>query len=114
MSRHAEFVPEEGDVVWLDFTPQSGFEQAGRRPAVVLSPKAYNVRTGLMVCVPATTQIKGYPFEVALNESGSSGVALSDQVKSLDWESRHAEFKEKVSSVVLSQIKSKIKALLRL
>ncbi|WJJ93117.1 endoribonuclease MazF [Neopusillimonas aromaticivorans] len=87
------YVPEEADIVWLNFTPQSGHEQAGRRPAVVLSPKAYNQRSGLLVCVPITSQIKGYPFEVVLSQSGASGAALADQVKSLDWKTRQAEKK---------------------
>lgn len=112
--RANDYIPDEGDIVWLNFTPQSGFEQAGRRPAVVLSPRSYNGRTGLMLCVPATTQVKGYPFEVALDDARVTGVALSDQIKSLDWESRDAEFKGKVSAQVLAQIKTKLKALLRL
>lgn len=77
-----DYIPDEDDIVWLNFTVQSGFEQAGRRLAVVLSPKSYNGRTGLMLCVPATTQVKGYPFEVALDDEKVSGVALSDQIKS--------------------------------
>lgn len=114
MSGHHDYVPDEGDIVWLNFTPQSGFEQAGRRPAIVLSPKSYNGRTGLMLCVPTTTQVKGYPFEVVLDDASLAGVALSDQIKSLDWESRDAEFKGKVSARVLAQIKTKLKALLRI
>lgn len=81
------YVPNEGDIIWLSFKPQSGHEQAGRRPAVVLSPKMYNSRSGLLVCVPVTNQIKGYPFEVALKGGEATGVALADQVKSLDWQS---------------------------
>jgi mRNA interferase MazF len=82
-------VPDAGDVVWLEFDPQVGHEQAGHRPAVVLSPANYNGRTGLMVCCPLTTRIMGYPFEVLLaGQSGSA--ALSDQVKNLDWRARRA------------------------
>lgn len=110
----AAYVPDEGDIVWLNFTPQSGHEQAGRRPAVVLSPKAYNSRTGLLVCVPVTNQIKGYPFEVLLRGGGATGAALADQVKSLDWRSRQAERKGTVAAAELAEIKSKIKALLKL
>ncbi len=108
------YVPDEGDIVWLNFTPQSGHEQAGRRPAVVLSPKAYNSRAGLLVCVPITNQIKGYPFEVVLESGGATGAALADQVKSLDWQTRHAERKGEVSAAELADIKARIRALLRL
>ena len=87
----AAYVPDEADIVWLNFTPQSGHEQAGRRPAVVLSPAAYNQRSGLLVCVPITNQIKGYPFEVVLTGNAANGAALADQVKSLDWKTRQAE-----------------------
>jgi len=110
----AIYVPDEGDIVWLNFTPQSGHEQAGRRPAVVLSPKAYNQRTGLLVCVPITNQIKGYPFEVVLTGSGATGTALADQVKNLDWKSRQAERKGKATAAELLEIKAKLKTLLRL
>lgn len=108
------YVPDEGDVVWLDFTPQSGHEQAGRRPAVVLSPKAYNQRAGLMICVPITNQIKGYPFEVVLSGGGATGAALADQVKSLDWKTRQAERKGKATAAEMAEIKAKLKALLQL
>ena len=110
----ASYVPDEGDIVWLNFTPQSGHEQAGRRPAVVLSPKAYNQRAGLLVCVPITNQIKGYPFEVVLTGGGVTGAALADQVKSLDWQTRQAERKGKVTPAELAEIKAKIKSLLKL
>jgi len=108
------YVPEAGDIVWLDFAPQTGHEQAGRRPAVVLSPQAYNSKTGLLVCVPVTNQIKGYPFEVLLSGPEISGAALADQVKSLDWRSRQAQFKCKISTVEMHCIKAKIAALLSL
>ena len=110
----ATYVPDEGDIVWLNFTPQSGHEQAGRRPAVVLSPKLYNSRAGLLICVPITNQIKGYPFEVVLEAGGATGVALADQVNSLDWQSRQAERKGKASPAELAEIKAKIRTLLRL
>lgn len=108
------YVPDEGDIAWLNFTPQSGHEQAGRRPAVVLSPQAYNQRSGLLVCVPITNQIKGYPFEVLLSGSGASGAALADQVKSLDWKTRQAERKGQATPVEMAEIRAKIKALLKL
>lgn len=86
------YVPERGDVVWLMFNPQAGHEQAGRRPAVVLSPATYNRKAGLAIVVPVTTQVKHYPFEVLI-PSGLpvSGAVLADQVKSLDWRARKAE-----------------------
>ena len=84
-------VPERGDAVWIDFNPQAGREQAGRRPAVVLSPAAYNGRVGLALLCPVTSRVKGYPFEVAIPDgSGIAGVILADQVKSLDWRRRNA------------------------
>ncbi len=86
-----EYVPDRGDVIWLQFNPQAGHEQAGRRPALVISPKAYNRKVGLLICCPITNQKKGYPFEVNLPEGiGITGVILSDQVKSLDWKVRQA------------------------
>ncbi|MDP2834563.1 MAG: endoribonuclease MazF [Pseudomonadota bacterium] len=110
----APYVPDYGDIVWLDFTPQSGHEQAGRRPAVVLSPKAYNTKSGLLVCVPITNQIKGYPFEVMLSGQGATGAALADQVKSLDWQTRQAERKGRATPGEISEIRAKISALLML
>ncbi len=87
------YVPQLGDIVWLSFSPQLGHEQAGRRPAVVLSPRAYNGKVGLALCCPITSQAKGYPFEVAVSSRvGVTGVVLSDQVKSLDWRALRAEF----------------------
>jgi mRNA interferase MazF len=106
-----KYVPAAGDIVWLNFTPQSGHEQAGHRPALVLSPAAYNDKTGLMICCPMTTQIKGYPFEVLLEGAGV-GAILSDQVKSLDWRTRKATRKGGVSSTVLTEVRSKIVALI--
>src|SRR5437762_13948374 len=86
VSRKTAYVPERGDAVWLTLDPQAGHEQAGRRPALVLSPAAYNGRVGLALCCPITNQAKGYPFEVALPDGlAVSGVVLADQVKSLDW-----------------------------
>lgn len=106
-----EYIPDTGDIIWLNFDPQAGHEQAGHRPAVVLTPANYNGLTGLLICCPLTTKIKGYPFEVHINSSPKN-VILSDQVKSLDWRIRKAEFKGKVSDVELSEIKGKIAALL--
>ena len=114
MAAFPDYVPDEADIVWLDFTPQSGHEQAGRRPAVVLSPKAYNRRAGLLVCIPVTSQIKGYPFEVTLSGADATGAALADQLKSLDWQTRRAERKGKATAAEMAEIRAKIKALLRL
>ena len=105
------YVPEAGDIVWLHFDPQAGHEQAGHRPAVVVSPSAYNGKTGLMLCCPMTTQIKGYPFEVLISGDRPSAV-LSDQIKSLDWVARRATFKGKVALGELAQIRGKASALI--
>jgi mRNA interferase MazF len=104
--------PDTGDVVWLEFDPQSGHEQAGHRPALVLSPSLYNGKTGLMVCSPLTTQIKGYPFEVVFQLDGVHCAALADQVKSLDWRARRARDKGKVDQKVLVEVQAKLKVLL--
>ena len=86
------YVPNRGDVVWISLDPQAGHEQAGRRPAVVVSPPAYNRKVGLALLCPITSQIKGYPFEVIIPQGLKlSGAVLSDQVKSLDWRARRAE-----------------------
>jgi mRNA interferase MazF len=85
------YVPERGEAVWLTFDPRAGHEQAGRRPAIVVSPRAYNTRTGLAIFCPVTTQIKGYPFEVVLPDGlAIGGAVLADQVRSLDWHARRA------------------------
>jgi mRNA interferase MazF len=87
-----KYVPQRGNVIWITLNPQAGHEQAGRRPAVVLSPESYNVKTGLSILCPITNQIKGYPFEVLLPDGlPVAGAILSDQVKSLDWRARNAE-----------------------
>ena len=105
------YVPERGDIVWLEFSPQAGHEQAGHRPALVLSPATYNGKTGMMVCCPLTTQLKGYPFEVVIDRKRPSAV-LSDQVKSLDWRARKASRKGRVAEKVLVETRAKIRALL--
>jgi mRNA interferase MazF len=105
--------PDRGDVVWLTLNPQAGHEQAGRRPVVVLSPRAYNARVGLALFCPVTSKEKGYPFEVRLPEGlPVSGVVLSDQVKSLDWRAREAEFLARLPSEVVSAILQKLQVLL--
>ena len=109
MVRH--YVPEAGDIVWLHFDPQSGHEQAGHRPAVVISPATYNGKTGLMLCCPMTTQVKGYPFEVSIAGARPCAV-LSDQIRSLDWHARKALHKGNVAPTELAQIREKTSALI--
>jgi len=104
------YVPEAGDIVWLHFSPQAGHEQAGHRPALIVSPAAYNGRTSLLLCCPMTTKIKGYPFEVVVSGK-RPGVVLADQVKSLDWVARKAKYKGKVTPAELAETRAKISAL---
>ncbi|ELH6415774.1 endoribonuclease MazF [Escherichia coli] len=103
------YIPDAGDVVWLNFDPQVGHEQAGHRPALVISPALYNGRIGLMICCPMTTKIKGYPFEVLVDDNSA---VLADQVKSLDWRKRGAVKKSSVPASVLSEVKAKVKTLI--
>lgn len=106
------YVPDAGEVVWLQFNPQAGHEQAGLRPALVLSPAAYNSKTGLMLCCPITSHIKDYPFEVRLTSNPKvKGAILADQVKSLDWRVRRARRSARVSGNELAEVRGKIKAL---
>lgn len=105
------YVPDAGDIVWLHFDPQAGHEQAGHRPALVLSPASYNGRTGLMLCCPMTTQLKGYPFEVVIAGTKPSAV-LSDQVKSVDWKARKATRKGKLTAAELSEVRRRALALI--
>jgi mRNA interferase MazF len=106
------YVPSRGDAVWITFNPQAGHEQAGRRPALVVSPASYNGKVGLAVLCPITSQVKGYPFEVTI-PSGLKvgGVILSDQVKSLDWRIRRAEFICKLPQETLIEVMDKLGAL---
>jgi mRNA interferase MazF len=107
------YVPERGDIVWLTFNPQAGSEQAGRRPALVLSPGRYNGKVGLALFCPITSHRKGYPFEVVLpRDLAVTGVILADQVKSLDWRSRNAQFACTTSKEVLTDVLQKVAALL--
>lgn len=108
------YVPEAGDIVWLSFDPQTGHEQSGYRPAVVLSPAIYNGKSSLMICCPMTTQIKGYPFEVVIaGAAGAPGSAvLADQVKSLDWRKRRARRKGTIAPAELAEVRAKVRALI--
>jgi mRNA interferase MazF len=108
------YVPDTGEMVWLEFDPQAGHEQAGHRPALVISPASYNGKTGLMVCCPMSTKVKGHPFEVVTQVDGVDSVVLSDQLKSLDWKVRRAKKKAVVSADVLAHVRAKMKAWLQI
>jgi len=108
------YVPDASDVVWLEFDPQAGHEQAGHRPALVISPASYNGKSGLMICCPISTKIKGHPFEVITAVDGIDCAVLSDQVKSLDWKIRLAKKKTEVSADVMLHVRAKMKALLQI
>jgi mRNA interferase MazF len=107
------YVPEAGDIVWLHFNPQAEHEQAGHRPALVLSPARYNSARGMMICCPMTSKIKTYVFEVVVTQNPPSAV-LADQVKSLDWRARGAVHKGAVSAEILAEVRAKLRTLLRL
>jgi mRNA interferase MazF len=107
------YIPERGDVVWITFTSQAGHEEAGRRPALILSPQAYNAKVGLALMCPITRQVKGYPFEVGIPEECEViGVILSDQVKSLDWRARQAELLCQIPSHTVAEVLAKLNTLL--
>jgi len=107
------YIPQCGDVVWITLTPQAGHEQAGRRPAVVLSPKNYNDKAGLAILCPITSQVKGYPFEVSLPANlPLAGAILSDHVKSFDWRARNAELICILPAETISEVLQKLSALL--
>jgi mRNA interferase MazF len=107
------YVPDAGDIVWLHFDPRAGHEQAGRRPALVLTPARYNGARGMAICCPMTTKIKGYVFEVVISHRPPSAV-LADQIRSLDWRARQAVHKGAVEPRVLAGVRAKLKALLML
>jgi mRNA interferase MazF len=99
-----KYIPDRGDIVWLDFNPQLGHEQRGRRPALTLSFKEYNEKIGLGIFCPITSKIKGYPFEVEISDKIINGCVLSDQIKSLDWTERNLEFIEKIEKEKLEDV----------
>ncbi len=110
MVRAGSYVPRRGDAVWIDLNPKAGHEQAGRRPAVVLSPQAYNGKVGLVILCPVTNRIKGYPFEVAIPDGLSvSGVVLADQVRSMDWRARNAELICPLPPATIDEILGKLR-----
>jgi mRNA interferase MazF len=109
----AGYVPKRGDLIWLDFTPQAGHEQAGRRPAAVISKSQYNRKVGLLLACPITNQRKQYPFEVLLPDGlPITGVMLADQVRSLDWKSRRAVFIGHLGKEVLAEALGKLSVLI--
>lgn len=109
----ANYTPDRGDLVWVTLNPTAGHEQAGRRPALVLSPKSYNRKTGLCVLCPATRQSKGYAFEVEIaNPDGTTSVVLADHLRNVDWAARHIQLIHHVSNAELSQVIARLDALL--
>ena len=112
MVRGPAYIPGRGDIVWITLNPRAGYEQAGRRPALVLSPRAYNAKVGLAVLCPVTNEVKGYPFEVAVPPGlPVSGAVLSDQVKSLDWRARKAELVCPLPPPVVGEVLGKLRTL---
>lgn len=108
------YFPDRGDVVWLQFNPQAGHEQAGKRPAIVLSPNEYNQKTGLALFCPITNKVKGYPFEVKLPDGFPvEGVILADQIKNLDWISRSALFVCKIPAEIMQEVILKVETLFK-
>ena len=109
------YVPDAGDLVWLTFDPQAGHEQRGRRPALILSPSAYNSKARLAIACPITSQVKGYPFEVSLPAGGKvAGVVLADHVKNLDWQARRVVFEAKAPPDVVTDVRERLRVLLGL
>ena len=107
-----KYIPERGDIIWLNFDPQSGHEQKGKRPAIVISPREYNEKTGLGLFCPMISKSKGYPFEVKIENKKISGVILSDQIKSLDWKTREIEFIFKEKSEKTEEVINKVNVLI--
>ncbi len=108
----ARYTPDKGDIVWLNFSPQEGHEQAGNRPALILSPESYNRSSKLMIACPITTKVKEYPFEVRIKTNKINGVILADQIKSLDWNARKVEFADRAPYEVVEKTKELIQSLL--
>jgi len=106
------FVPDVGDILWMSLSPTSGHEQSGHRPVLTLTPAAYNTKRGLLICCPITSRIGGYPFEVAVDTEGISGVVIADQVKSVDWQARRARLAGRASVEVTLEVRAKLGALL--
>jgi mRNA interferase MazF len=109
---NSNYIPERGDLVWLEFDPQTGHEQRGRRPALIISHTEYNEKVGLALCCPITSKTKGYPFEVQVSGTRINGSVLSDQIKSLDWKARKAEYIEKMDEMEFDQVIERVKLLI--
>ncbi|QTQ12606.1 endoribonuclease MazF [Treponema parvum] len=109
---NSNYVPEKGDLVWLDFDPQTGHEQKGRRPAICISHKSYNQKIGLALFCPITSRIKGYPFEIVLNQHSINGCILSDQIKNLNWKQRNCDFIEKAADEEIDSVVQNIKLMI--
>ncbi|MBW4061564.1 endoribonuclease MazF [Candidatus Saccharibacteria bacterium] len=107
----ADYVPARGDIVWFDFSPQIGHEQAGTRPALVISSRNYNERSGMMLACPITSKIKGYPFEVRVKSKKMEGAVLADQIKNVDWRARKPAYEERASDNVISKTQGLIESL---
>jgi mRNA interferase MazF len=107
-----KYIPSRNDIVWLEFDPQKGKEIQKVRPALVISPQRYNQKSGLALFMPITSQIKGYPFEVIVNEKKIHGAILCDQIRSLDWQARHAKFLAQLSNSVMEEVLAKIRVLI--
>jgi len=106
------YTPDRGDIVWIDLNPTRGHEQARTRPALVVSPKSYNARAGLMLACPITSEEKGYPFEVTVRGKKISGVVLSDHLRSLDWQARKVRYIEHSRPRVMSEVTEKLQTLI--
>ena len=105
------YIPERGDIVWLNFNPVRGHEQNGRRPALIVSPKKYNEKSGLALVCPTTSKVKGYPFEVEFKTKAVQGVILVDQIRSVDWAERNAERIGNASEAVITEVQEYVKKL---
>ena len=108
MVARKKYVPDRGHIIWLDFNPQAGHEQAGHRPALVISPKIYNEKAGLLIACPITSKVKNYPFAVKLTPKYGGGCVLADQVKSLDWQVCRAKLKAKAPKKVMREVLGKL------
>ncbi len=109
----AAWVPDSGDIVWVNFDPQAWHEQAGHRAVLVLSPARYSGMRGMILCCPLTTKLKGYPFDVVISQNPPSAI-LANQIKNLDWRARKAKRKGEVTAAVLADVRAKLKALLQI
>jgi mRNA interferase MazF len=112
MVAKGSYVPDRGDVVWLDFNPVRGHEESGRRPAIVISAENYNAKSGLALVCPITSQVKGYPFEVGFKTKKVRGVILADQIRAVDWKLRRAEKIGAVSETVVTEVQECLKKII--